>query len=224
MNVQFVRHFTSYPERINMFHHEMFHGITHRLSPGNNLSTSHNHGEDLSDPIFYTCNGYKFPEFANPTGTYIISQNVMELIKELPGLQFGNVIPKKIIYLPYEAGDFSYFERSDFKSNPYKFRYDKIFELWPDRPELRPTCFPRFEIVFAYAYRMAKERYWDAKEIDVPDPTENQGPQKVFFSEKMLEENSILGDTKGALFSQSALSKIQPYINMDYFEILDIKI
>lgn len=95
MKVQFVRHFTSYPERMDAFHHQMFHGITHRSSPGNNLSTSHDYGEDLSDPIFYTCNGYKLPDFANPIGTYIISQNVMELIKELPGLQFGNVIPKK---------------------------------------------------------------------------------------------------------------------------------
>lgn len=227
MKIQFVRAHTYLPERINTFHVTMFHGETCRIgnrSGPDSLLYSHGYWEDLSDPLLFSCNAFKLPDVACPLGTYIVSQKVMELVKELPGLRIGLVKPKKIIFFPYEIGDFSFFERSDVKSDPYKFRSDKIFELWPDRPELKAQHFPRFEIVHANSYRMAKEKYLDAREISVPDPNGNFGSQTTFFSEKMLEENSIVGGARGAVFSPGAFSKIEPFLNPDYFEIMDLGI
>ena len=224
MKVHFVRKFTSIPERISALHTTMFHGEPHR--PGNKHGeyNSHAYDDDLSDPIYYTCNGYNLPDVAFPVGALIVSQKVMELIKELPGLKFGQVLPKKIIFFPYEVGDYSFYERSDVKRNPYKFRFDNIFELWPDRRELKPLHFPRFEVVYANDQKMAMENFLEAKKINVPDPTNNFGPKISCYSEKMLKEYSIVGDGFGLMFSPDAFSKFKPFLNPDYFDIMELEV
>lgn len=224
MKVPFARKFTYIPERISALHTTMFHGELHRPGNKHGLYNSHAYDDDLSDPIFYTCNGYNFPEVAFPVGALIVSRKVMELTKELPGLKFGHVLPKKIIYYPYEVGDYSFYERSDVKNNPYKFRFDNIFEIWPARRELELLHFPRFEIVYVNDGKMAKEEFPEAKEINVPDPTNDFGPKISYYSEKMLEKYSIVGDGFGLLFSPGAFSKLEPFLNPDYFDIMELEV
>lgn len=224
MKVPFIRNHTYIPERISALQTTMFHGEPHRPGNKHGFYNSHAYEDDLSDPLYYTCNGYNLPEVAFPVGALIVSQKVMELTKDLPGLKYALVKPNKIIFFPYGVGDDSFFERSDVKRDPYKFRFDKIFELWPDRPDLRSVYFPRFEIVYADDLKMAKEKYLDAKEIKVPDPTSNFAPKTSYYSKKMLEEYSIVGDGFGLLFSPSAFLKLEPFLNPDFFDIMELEV
>jgi hypothetical protein len=92
---------------VNAFHVEMFHGRGRRQNAPQWGSCDHNPGDDLSDPIQYTCNAYNLPDVATRSLNFIVSSSAYEAIRDLPGLSFAKVELEKVIYLPYTPGDFS---------------------------------------------------------------------------------------------------------------------
>src|SRR5437660_1240992 len=87
--------------RINAFHVTMFHGEGRRPGVAKEFSADHQLGDDLSDPIRYTCNGYRTPDLAMPSCNFIASAAARAALEGLPGLVFAPVVLEKVISLPF---------------------------------------------------------------------------------------------------------------------------
>src|SRR5690242_17658877 len=134
-------------DRIDAFHMKMFHGQCRRTGLKESESYDHKPGDDLTDPILYTCNGFRTPAVAMPWLNFIVSEAVRDSLAGLPGLAFAPVVLEKVIELPYFAGDFSFYDRPDFRRDPRRHGYETVFRRLKDRPELHAPVGPRYEVV-----------------------------------------------------------------------------
>jgi hypothetical protein len=207
---------------INAFHYTMFHGEGRRDRTAG-FSCDHALGDDLSDPIQYTCNAYGLAELTMPSLNFVASSSVYEAIRDLPGLQFARVALEKVIYLPYSASDFSYFERKDFRTNPAKYGHETVFQRWPDRPELHNSVASRYEVVCGNVGLLAGA-FPMAKEILIPDPVGVSAPKAERVCKKMLSEYSMLLTLCGTLLSPDAYARLKPFIDPTYFAVAKVEI
>jgi hypothetical protein len=123
--------------RIDVFHYLMFHGEGRRTNVADWESCDHRPEDDLTAyPIQYTYNGYRTPDLSIPSLNFVASAAARAALDRLPGLAFAPVELAKVIYLPYMAGDYSYYDRADFRRDPRGRTPDTVFRRWPDRPEL----------------------------------------------------------------------------------------
>lgn len=211
------------PDRINSFHHGMYHGRLSREGSRNILLHEHSYTEKLSVPIKFSCNAYNPPDVARPCLNLIVSKPVLESVKDLPGIRFATVDPGKIIYYPYSAGDYSCFESPAYYRNPRMFLYDNLFDHVPHRPDLIKSVFPRFEIVCASPDEIISN-YPEAVTVQLPDPRGTFEPTPTKISEKMVSELSILVVDWGMVFSPEAFVKIDKFLDPDYYAIEEIEI
>src|SRR5689334_25405064 len=118
MIVRLVRKRQYLEGRIDAFHTTMFHGEGRRKGVPAWESCDHQPGDDLSGPIQYTCNGYRTPDLAMPSLNFVASARARAALAGLPGLAFAPITLAKVIYLSYAAGDYSYYERTEFREDP----------------------------------------------------------------------------------------------------------
>jgi hypothetical protein len=209
--------------RINAFHVTMFHGEGRRAGVADWESCDHMLGDDLSDPIRYTCNGYRTPDLAMPSLNFIASAAARATLEGLPGLVFAPVELEKVIHLPYAAGDFSYYERPDFRRDPRGRGHETVFRRWPNRPALHATVAPRYEVVCGSAYRLAPA-YSDAREVELPDPRGEDDPEASPLSERMLADHSLVKTLRGTAFTPEAFERIERFLNPDYYSVADVRV
>jgi hypothetical protein len=211
--------------RVNLFHTTMFHGEGRRPPKRADWeSCDHDIEDDLSDPILYTCNGYRTPDLATPSLHFIASAQAHAALADLPGLRFAPVVLEKVIYLPYVVGDFSYFDRTEFRRNPRRFAPDKVFQRWADCAELHASLGARYEVVFGNARRMAS-RYPDAREVGLPDPRgEDDELEAVPLSERMMNEHSLVRTMRGTAFTPEAFQRVERFLDRDYYAVVDVRI
>src|SRR5438876_3880130 len=120
-------------DRIDDIHIEMFHGQGKLAGLDEWDSCDHKPGDDLTIPIRYTCNGFHTPDVAMPSLNFIVSERVRSVLVDLPGLAFAPVVLEKVIELPYSAGDFSFYDRADYRRNPRRYGPETVFRRWKDR-------------------------------------------------------------------------------------------
>ena len=77
--------------RINAFHTKMFHGVGRRIGVADWEACDHQPGDDLSNPIQYTCNAYRTPDLAKPSLNFMASAEAHAALQGLPGLSFASV-------------------------------------------------------------------------------------------------------------------------------------
>lgn len=210
-------------DAINAFHTLMFHGKVRREGVGTGGPSAHRYGEALDNPILYTCNGYRTPDFAMPVVSLIVSRDVYNALKDLPGIMFADVRVEKVVYLPYSAGDFSFFERADFRKDPVKAGFETVFERWPDRPELHSKVEPRYEIVMPRG-RLLAASYPSCQEMILPSPTGEDEPEPELISLKMIEEYSLVQFMAGTVVTLETFRRIEPFLNKDYYAVADFRI
>lgn len=209
---------------INAFHYTMFHGEGRRAGVAEWESCDHKLGDDLSDPIRYTCNGYRTPDMAMPSINFIVSAVVRTALEGLPGLVFAPVELEKVIYLPYSVGDFSYYERSDFRRDPRGRGHETVFRRWPNRSALHAAVAPRFEVVCGSAHRLAPA-YPEAREVELADPCGDDGDTETSpLSERMLAEHSLVKTLRGTAFTSEAFGRIERFLDPDYYAVADVQI
>ncbi|HEY7154843.1 MAG TPA: hypothetical protein VH575_12850 [Gemmataceae bacterium] len=209
--------------RINAFHVTMFHGEGRRASIADWESCDHKLGDDLSDPILYTCNGYHTPDLAMPSLNFIASSAARAALEGLSGLVFAPVELEKVIHLPYAAADFSYYDRADFRRDPRGCGHDTVFRRWPDRSALHPAVAPRFEVVCGIDSLLAAA-YPEAREVELPDPCGDYDPEASPLSERMLAEHSLVGTMRGTAFTPEAFGRVERFLDPDYYAVADVRI
>ncbi len=224
MIIKLVKQYVSSVEgRINAFHITMFHGEDRREGVPASFAADHQLDDDLSDPILYTCNGYRTPDLAMPSLNFIASASARAALEGLPGLRFAPVKLEKVIYLPYAAGDFSYFERSDFRRDPRGSGHDTVFRRWPNRPDLHASVAPRYEVVCGTDTLLAAA-YPDVREVELPDPRGDYDPEASPLSERMLAEHSLVGTMRGTAFTPEAFHRFERFLDPDYYAIAEVRI
>jgi len=210
-------------ERVDAFHMKMFHGEGRRACLDDGESCDHKPGDDLSDPILYTCNAFHTPDIAMPALNFMVSARIQSSLSGLPGLGFGKVILEKVIDLPYSAGDFSFYDRADFRRDPPRHDFKNIFRRWKDRPDLHAVVGPRFEVVTSVETELAAS-YPEAKLVDLPDPCGDADPTPTPMSERMITENSLVGTMTGTAVVAEAFHKIDRFLDRDYFAVAEVLI
>lgn len=224
MIIKLVRRKLFVEGRINAFHVTMFHGEGRRIGVDDWESCDHKPGDDLSDPILYTCNGYRTSDMAMPSLNFIVSAAAREALDGLPGLVFAPIKLKKVIYLPYAAGDFSYYERSEFRRDPSGRGHETVFHRWPDRPELHAAVAPRFEVVCGLDTLLA-QAYPEAREVELPDPCgEYADLEPSPLSERMLAEHSLVETIRGTAFTPESFGRVEGFLDPDYYAVADVEI
>jgi hypothetical protein len=221
MIIQLVAKRLTATDRIDAFHMEMFHGQC-RLA--GLKSRYHKPGDDLTNPLLYTCNGFRPPDVAMPSLNFIVSERVRSVLMDLPGLAFAPVVLEKVIELPYAAGDFSFYDRADIRRDLRRHGYETVFRRWKDRPELHAAVGARFEVVNSVDTELAG-MYPEAKPVGLPDPRENDDElTPTPLSERMLKENSLVGTMCGTAFAPDAFRRIERFLDRDYFAVADVPI
>lgn len=224
MIIKLVRRRLFVADRINAFHVTMFHGEGRRAGLADWESCDHKPGDDLSDPILYTCNGYRTPELAMPSLNFIASPAAHAALDGLPGLVFASVELEKVIYLPYAVGDFSYYERSEFLRDPGGRGHETVFRRWPDQPQLHTALAPRFEVICGLDSLLVPA-YPEAREVELPDPCgEYEDPEVSPLSERMLTEHSLVETIRGTAFTPEAFSRIERFLDLDYYAVAEVRI
>lgn len=198
----------------------MFHGLGKRADLADWEGCDHILGEDYSEPINYIVNGFATPHIACPGINYIVSQEARGAFEKLPGVIILPVEVKKVIYLPYSVGDFSYFDTKEFRTNPKKYGHDTIFPRLPDRKEFHKSVGQRFEIVSGSAHRLVPA-YPEAKPVVLPDPTGDEAPLENPLSLRMLADHSMVKTLRGTAMTIEAFESIEPFLDLDYFAVAD---
>ncbi len=104
--VEKITCFVSSP-RIRSFHYDMFHGLPERGGiPHPHQPSCHLGGDDRT-PLLMTHNAYRIPDIFTPRCDFVVCDSVRAKIAHLPNIEFLRVEFKKLIWLHYQAGDFS---------------------------------------------------------------------------------------------------------------------
>jgi hypothetical protein len=210
--------------RINAFHVTMFHGEGRREQVAEWESSDHAAGDDLAaDPIQYTCNGYRTPDLAMPSLHFVASADARAALEGLPGLSFAPVELAKVIYLPYTVGDFSYFDREDFRRNPHRFGHDTVFRRHPDRPDLHAAVAPRWEVVCWNAHLVAP-KYPEAREVLLQHPSGDFAPEASPLSKRMLQDHSLLTTMGGTACTLNVFGRLERFLDPSYYAIAEVDV
>jgi hypothetical protein len=213
---------TSSP-RFNAFHYHMFHGHARRAGIDFPDNPSHTLGADLSDPLVLDRNGRHIPPVFLPSTTLVVSESVKA---ELPASANVVLLPVKfgkLVDYPYQAGDFSYYDRPAFRRNPRREDPETLIERLPNVPVLHERAGRYYEVVVAWQDDVA-ERYADlapvAFTVDVLGAWEDM---EVRLSPTLLEDCPILVVPMGLVLSNPVWEKLQPHLDMDYFRVAEGK-
>jgi hypothetical protein len=130
---------------------------------------------------------------------------------------------EKVIYLPYTSGDFSYYQRSDFRNDPRARGHETVFRRWPDRPALHAAVAPRFEVICGNAHRLAPV-YPDTRKVELPDPCGDDEPEVSPLSERMLSDYSMVWTLRGTAFMPEAFMRVERFLDLEYYAVTDVRI
>jgi hypothetical protein len=221
MKVFVLGKFHSSPRTL-VFHSCMFHGEAERQGIEFPSDPSHFTGEDLSDPLFLSVKAFKLPPVFWPEGSLIVGKNVRDELSHLPGVEFLEVVFKKTVWFPYEAGDFSYYRKPEFQRDPQREDPEKLIARLPDMPEKRALVGRYFEVILPWDSWIAL-----AYEDTHPVPftmAKPRHPDKVFhesfqlrLSERLMMEHGMIRAPKGIVLSEQAFEILSPKLDRDYF-------
>lgn len=190
--------------KVDILHHQLFHGDSERADFAVSKKYSHFVGEDLSSPLLLTRSGTFVPPLFQTGTSFVVTQNVFDEINSLVSVAGVVAKPKKLINCWFPAGDYSYLTSKKF---PYLRKWpDKVLEKTPNDPSLFddfPKC---LELV---AFNTAT------------DPT----PEKDFEFNFTLKRNDLISVKRKV--SEANLKKYPltwcgvPYLRFDLFEIVE---
>src|SRR6266851_9417075 len=124
-------------DRIDVFHYCMFHGEVGRrgfISPDD---CSHYLDSLDEDPLLITSNIHSMPDVFRASSSLVVSQPVRSKLQAYPQVQFLEVEFEKLVDYPYQAGDFSYYKRKEFRAEPRKENPETLLARLPNVPALR---------------------------------------------------------------------------------------
>jgi hypothetical protein len=207
-------HCMSSSDRIDVFHHLMFHGITARDEPG---KPQHWIGDDLSEPLELVRNIWRIPDLFKPAGSVnlVVSSAVKSELDQFPNIQFKHVEFKKRIYFPFHAGDYTYAADPVFGGKQSACYDEQFLRDLPDAPESKVRIGPYFEVILP-RFREFVTRFSGTKKTPFR-ASELSSDVVLELSEELIDQHPIfwLGSH---FFNQRAFALIGKYIDWDYFQ------
>ena len=144
------------PRKTDLLHHFLYHGTARRSDPKFEYPPVHHIDDSLSDPLLITKSGRIWPRVILPEMSLVLSEDARNMASsKYPQLTLLPVVFEKLIDAYYATSDFSYFDREDYKQDPYAFGSDTILERYPDCPELQPNS-NYYELVVQNRYHYTR--------------------------------------------------------------------
>jgi hypothetical protein len=221
MKVHVVRKKLPPVGRIDSFHLYMFHGRARREDVCHSYNFSHSLGDDLSRPMLISRSASRVPDVSMPSSSLVVSGRVKKALAWVPNVVLLPVRFEKLVDFPYQAGDFSFYDRSDFRSDPMRYGPDTLIERLPDVPALHERVGTYHELVVANAYRIAPnfpglKVHW----VPVDDPRDDE-LSDVSLAPEMFEQYPILWGS-GVLAREDVFAALRPFLDEDYFYLEEL--
>ena len=209
--------------RTNAFHYNMFHGESGKEGEEVPDWFSHSLYDDITDHLYIIRNGWSIPDIFQPTHcNLVVSEKVKDKLEGLNNLHFCPVKFKKLINLPYNAGDFSYYESAKFLRNPHKWRPDNILKNLPDDPELHAKVSQYYELAMASHWEVLSDpKYhfthigsYDGKPLGYDDDI-----YEIRLCSEILEDYPVFSTDNGYLLNDKTIRVFRPFLDPDYFVV-----
>ena len=177
----------------------------------------------MSEPLIVDRNGRHIPSVFLPGTTLIISESVKALLPVSENVVYLPVKFGKLVDYPFQAGDFSYYDRPAFRRNPEREDPETLIERLPDVPVLHGRTGAYYEVVVAWQDEVI-ERYADTTPVTFTmDVLGDWEDVEVRLSQTLLDDYPILRVPGGLVLSNAVWEKLQPYLDMDYFRVAEGK-
>ena len=207
------------PGKVDVIHHKLFHGKMERSDFKVADKYAHDIGDDLSAHIWLTRSGAYIPPIFQPGIPILVTYNIfLEINKKLKVL--GVIAkPKKLINYWLPAGDNSYHWSKEFSF--LKNRPDKILEIAPNDPRLFDDFPLYYELVAFNASR--DPSLVKTHELSIKLKRNDLVNFKRNVSKENMEKYPICWC--GVPILRFDLFEIlEKYIDLNYFEIMEISI
>lgn|SRR5262249_58603993 len=200
--------------RINEYHITLFHGNAEVADRGW-LSGSRMLGNDISQPLQLSRNAWRMPDVFQPGLTLIVSSRVRDVLASVPHIKLQLVQFKKLVNMAFQAGDFSYFQSREFRSDPWYYAPDNLIDRLPDTAELHEDVGTYYELLVSKGHEV-NGPYEPLTLVRFPlDPRDPDG-EEARISASLLEDYPIIWDGR-VIFSERAFALIEPFIDREYF-------
>jgi hypothetical protein len=214
MNVHIISPFTS-SARIKVFHYCMFHGEA-------NPRIGHRFSSKVSTPLQLSRSGVGVPNFFSPSAVIlVVAEEVKGKLESLPNIEFAEVEFAKLVDVPYQAGDFSYYRTSKFLADPIANDPEALIARLPDVPALHSNVGSYFEVIvprlcdIVTKYPSLNTVEYRLRMAAVPEQVE------ICLSEALLKDHPVVWEND-YVFSEEAFNIVDQYIDRDYYEIVTV--
>jgi hypothetical protein len=169
-------------------------------------------------PLPIIRNGWRIPDVFMPTGHIVVSERVRKVLRSVREFDYRPVRFVKLINTPYAAGDFSY-------SAGYQGIFDptRLYETLPDDIRLHEGIDSFFEIVLPYVRRVNGPLNDGQAVVKLKVPFVPFSSSNHEVSQRLIEAWPIL-DAGYFIFSQAAFDAIAPFLDRDYYQIVEFDI
>lgn len=209
--------------KLSFFHYLVFHGKEVQDAPFWRMADPFV-GNGLTNPLYLIRNARDIPSVFMPNITLIVSEAVKGKIEALPHTFFLPVHFHKVVNFPvYPAGDFSVASSPEYKKVLRKTNdIEHFLERLPDVPSLHGSLPPYYELVVSRLSDIA-DQYPSVKDIVITMKTPSVRNRKMKLSADLLRDYPVVWYGY-PVFSETAFPLIKPYLDRDYFEVVEVEV
>lgn len=206
--------------RTDMLHFSMFHGFATRegLEPGD--SPTHFLGDDLSSPIQIVKSGAVYPHIFRPSLSLVVSDTIRGSLSHIQNIQFAPIQFRKLVNFVYQAGDFSYYQSSEFRQDPGRHQYNDLLERLPDDPALHVRDQTYSELILPNMYRLIDDSV-DIRTMNIRMPHLTVEEVELSYSSTLLDRCPLFW-AMVFLIDRNLFDGIEHHIDWDYFTSAEV--
>ena len=212
MKVVAIDPILSHDDKLDYFHHVMFHGeIIPAQRPGG--------------PLRMIRSGWRIPDVMAPTGCWIVSEEVRRKLEGVPGLTFEEIRFAKLVERPWELGRFDHYNARGRFQDPVKF-----LQRAPDVPALHKGVGPYYVLSVPSVEDLAP-RYPPTPPIPI-DLDEyvsekvgllSAAPDPVVLSVPLLKDNPLV-EQDYVFMTEGVYALLRPHLDKDFFALAKLEL
>ncbi len=209
--------FVSSP-RIRTFHYDMFHGLPERGGvPDPHDPPCYLGGNDRS-PLVLMHNAYKLPAVFSPSCNLVVSDAVRSKIAHFPNIEFLRVEFKKLIWLYYQAGDFSGLDNP-----PCEDPLD-LFKILPGVAGSEAYVGPYFELL-RWRLRDIAAQFEPLTPVEVAIGRPGYEDEfEASLSADLVRAYPICWAPGATILSEEAFELLSPHLDRDYYATATVEL
>lgn len=194
----------------DMYHFAMFHGKARRIGAEYPLYC-YNLGDKLEHPLKLTKNIYSVSDIFSPNTSWIVTQQVHSVLNQYENIAFLKTEYHKVFNIKWKTGEFV---ESDL------FDSDEILAQFSHDPSLLKTAPVFYEVITPIWDKLPQKMKTG---ICLTAKTGEYGvPVEITVSPQTFKTYPILWHD-GHFVSEDVLERIKPYINNNFFEVIECK-